>query len=219
MFPHLSPRRMTPPPPFTLFFQRRAIPLPSSLLCPLSSPVALPSLSPQNPRPRPFPFPQPPSSPPSNMIWTKKFVGKLSVTHLTVISVEVLIGKRSRRKFAEEQERRFSASKLALNERHEEIVSELCKLVTTEDEKKNERKSARKALDEQESKGSEKGKIVKEESASNAPTLVADDLVISSRQSYPRAYRLYMELLTRHAFSFVSQIKCPNYEKALKTSV
>lgn len=37
--------------------------------------------------------------------------------------------------------------------------------------------------------------------------------VIPSRRFYPGAYRLYMELLKRHAFSFVSQINCPNYEK------
>ncbi|KAE9460513.1 hypothetical protein C3L33_07516, partial [Rhododendron williamsianum] len=41
--------------------------------------------------------------------------------------------------------------------------------------------------------------------------------VIPSRRFYPGAYRLYMELLKRHAFSFVSQINCPNYEKVMKS--
>ncbi|KAG5514407.1 hypothetical protein RHGRI_035729 [Rhododendron griersonianum] len=41
--------------------------------------------------------------------------------------------------------------------------------------------------------------------------------VIPSRRFYPGAYRLYMELLKRHVFSFVSQINCPNYEKVMKS--
>ncbi|KAE9463899.1 hypothetical protein C3L33_04085, partial [Rhododendron williamsianum] len=39
--------------------------------------------------------------------------------------------------------------------------------------------------------------------------------VIPSRRSQPAAYRLYMELLKRHAFSFASQIKYSNYEKTM----
>ncbi|KAF8394464.1 hypothetical protein HHK36_020672 [Tetracentron sinense] len=37
--------------------------------------------------------------------------------------------------------------------------------------------------------------------------------VVPSRRSQPTAYRLYMELLKRHAFSFASQINTPNYPK------
>ncbi|GMP99872.1 hypothetical protein CsSME_00047185 [Camellia sinensis var. sinensis] len=37
--------------------------------------------------------------------------------------------------------------------------------------------------------------------------------VIPSRRSHPAAYRLYLELLKRHAFSLAFQINCPNYEK------
>ncbi len=37
--------------------------------------------------------------------------------------------------------------------------------------------------------------------------------VIPYRQHQPGAYRLYMELLKRHAFSFASQIKGPSYHK------
>ncbi|KAL6952361.1 hypothetical protein U1Q18_034166 [Sarracenia purpurea var. burkii] len=41
--------------------------------------------------------------------------------------------------------------------------------------------------------------------------------VIPSRRFHPSAYRLYMELLKRHAFSFASQVNCPNYEKIMKS--
>ncbi|XP_059660526.1 mediator of RNA polymerase II transcription subunit 33B [Cornus florida] len=41
--------------------------------------------------------------------------------------------------------------------------------------------------------------------------------VIPSRRFHPAAYRLYMELLKRHAFSFASQISCPNYQKVMKS--
>ncbi|GMP91109.1 hypothetical protein CsSME_00041944 [Camellia sinensis var. sinensis] len=41
--------------------------------------------------------------------------------------------------------------------------------------------------------------------------------VIPSRRLHPAAYRLYLELLKRHAFSFASQISCPNYEKIMKS--
>lgn len=37
--------------------------------------------------------------------------------------------------------------------------------------------------------------------------------VISNRQLHPAAYRLYLELLTRHAFSFASLVNGPNYDK------
>lgn len=39
------------------------------------------------------------------------------------------------------------------------------------------------------------------------------DRVIPNRQNQPGAYRLYMELLKRHAFSFASPIYGPNYQK------
>ncbi|KAJ8748342.1 hypothetical protein K2173_002979 [Erythroxylum novogranatense] len=41
--------------------------------------------------------------------------------------------------------------------------------------------------------------------------------VIPHRQLYPSAYRLYMELLRRHGFSFASQISGPNREKIMKS--
>ncbi|XP_042476055.1 mediator of RNA polymerase II transcription subunit 33A-like [Macadamia integrifolia] len=41
--------------------------------------------------------------------------------------------------------------------------------------------------------------------------------VIPWRQSRPAAYRLYMELLKRHAFSFASQINGQNFQKILKS--
>ncbi|GMY16614.1 mediator of RNA polymerase II transcription subunit 33B-like isoform X1 [Fagus crenata] len=41
--------------------------------------------------------------------------------------------------------------------------------------------------------------------------------VIPYRQHQPGAYRLYMELLKRHAFSFASQIKGPSYHKIMKS--
>ncbi|CAM8893490.1 unnamed protein product [Rhodiola kirilowii] len=41
--------------------------------------------------------------------------------------------------------------------------------------------------------------------------------VISKRDSRPSAYRLYMELLKRHAFAFKSQIDAPNYEEVMKS--
>lgn len=37
--------------------------------------------------------------------------------------------------------------------------------------------------------------------------------VISNRQLHPAAYRLYLELLTRHAFSLASLVNGPNYDK------
>ncbi|KAL5792983.1 hypothetical protein ACOSP7_001577 [Xanthoceras sorbifolium] len=40
--------------------------------------------------------------------------------------------------------------------------------------------------------------------------------VIPNRQLHPAAYRLYIELLKRHAFSFASLINGPNYEKIMK---
>ncbi|XP_020101456.1 mediator of RNA polymerase II transcription subunit 33A-like [Ananas comosus] len=39
--------------------------------------------------------------------------------------------------------------------------------------------------------------------------------VIPSRRLKPTAYRLYMELLRRHGFSFVSQIKGPNFKRTM----
>ncbi|XP_057483891.1 mediator of RNA polymerase II transcription subunit 33A-like [Actinidia eriantha] len=41
--------------------------------------------------------------------------------------------------------------------------------------------------------------------------------VIPSRRFHPAAYRLYMELLKRHAFSFASQTNCPNYKRTMKS--
>ncbi|XP_075641479.1 mediator of RNA polymerase II transcription subunit 33B [Castanea sativa] len=41
--------------------------------------------------------------------------------------------------------------------------------------------------------------------------------VIPNRQLQPGAYRLYMELLKRHALSFASQIRGPNYHKIMKS--
>ncbi|XP_052171333.1 mediator of RNA polymerase II transcription subunit 33A-like [Diospyros lotus] len=41
--------------------------------------------------------------------------------------------------------------------------------------------------------------------------------VIPSRRFYPAAYRIYLELLKRHAFSFASQINSPNYKKIMKS--
>nr|POE97226.1 mediator of rna polymerase ii transcription subunit 33a [Quercus suber] len=41
--------------------------------------------------------------------------------------------------------------------------------------------------------------------------------VIPNRQHQPGAYRLYMELLKRHALSFASQIRGPNYHKIMKS--
>ncbi|PIA39289.1 hypothetical protein AQUCO_02600026v1 [Aquilegia coerulea] len=41
--------------------------------------------------------------------------------------------------------------------------------------------------------------------------------VIPSRRSRPGAYRLYMELLKRYAYSFKSQIHGPNYESIMKS--
>ncbi|XP_010255864.1 PREDICTED: mediator of RNA polymerase II transcription subunit 33A isoform X2 [Nelumbo nucifera] len=40
---------------------------------------------------------------------------------------------------------------------------------------------------------------------------------LPSRRSRPTAYRLYMELLKRHAFSFASQINGPNWQKTMKS--
>ncbi|KAL6564303.1 hypothetical protein OROMI_015753 [Orobanche minor] len=41
--------------------------------------------------------------------------------------------------------------------------------------------------------------------------------VISSRRRYPLAYRLYMELIKRYAFSLPSLINGPNYQKIMKS--
>ncbi|XP_059437140.1 mediator of RNA polymerase II transcription subunit 33B-like isoform X2 [Corylus avellana] len=41
--------------------------------------------------------------------------------------------------------------------------------------------------------------------------------VIPNRQNQPGAYRIYMELLKRHAFSFAPPILCPNYQKIMKS--
>ncbi|XAR61234.1 hypothetical protein NMG60_11034880 [Bertholletia excelsa] len=41
--------------------------------------------------------------------------------------------------------------------------------------------------------------------------------VIPKRRFHPAAYRLYLELLKRHIFSFVSLINCPNNEKIIKS--
>ncbi|XP_034692228.1 mediator of RNA polymerase II transcription subunit 33A-like isoform X3 [Vitis riparia] len=41
--------------------------------------------------------------------------------------------------------------------------------------------------------------------------------VIPNRRLYPAAYRLYMELLKRHTFSFTSEINGPNYQKIMKS--
>ncbi|XP_057965190.1 mediator of RNA polymerase II transcription subunit 33A-like [Malania oleifera] len=41
--------------------------------------------------------------------------------------------------------------------------------------------------------------------------------VIPCRQLHPGAYRLFMELLKRYAFSFASQINGPNYQKIMKS--
>ncbi|KAK9139597.1 hypothetical protein Scep_009278 [Stephania cephalantha] len=41
--------------------------------------------------------------------------------------------------------------------------------------------------------------------------------VLPCRRTQPAAYRLYLELLKRHAFSFPSQINCPNYLKIMKS--
>ncbi|KAI3439446.1 uncharacterized protein J3R85_004877 [Psidium guajava] len=46
---------------------------------------------------------------------------------------------------------------------------------------------------------------------------VLSSRVIPSRRTYPTAYRLYMELLKRHAFSFGSLINGPDYEKVMKS--
>ncbi|XP_012092293.1 mediator of RNA polymerase II transcription subunit 33B isoform X2 [Jatropha curcas] len=51
------------------------------------------------------------------------------------------------------------------------------------------------------------------------PTLVLALLstrVIPNRKLHPAAYRLYLELVKRHAFSFSSQINGPNYAKIMK---
>lgn len=45
------------------------------------------------------------------------------------------------------------------------------------------------------------------------PFLVYYNRVIPSRRRHPAAYRLYMELLKRHAFSLASLVKGPNYQK------
>jgi len=37
--------------------------------------------------------------------------------------------------------------------------------------------------------------------------------VIPNRKLHPAAYRLYMELLKRHAFSFMPLIRAPGYHK------
>ncbi|KAJ9696261.1 hypothetical protein PVL29_008476 [Vitis rotundifolia] len=41
--------------------------------------------------------------------------------------------------------------------------------------------------------------------------------VIPNRRLYPAAYRLYMELLKRHTFSFTSEINGPNHQKIMKS--
>ncbi|GAB4841176.1 hypothetical protein Ancab_021920 [Ancistrocladus abbreviatus] len=41
--------------------------------------------------------------------------------------------------------------------------------------------------------------------------------VVPGRRHHPAAYRLYMELLKRHGFSFKSQVRGPNYEKIMKS--
>ncbi|GAV78727.1 hypothetical protein CFOL_v3_22192 [Cephalotus follicularis] len=41
--------------------------------------------------------------------------------------------------------------------------------------------------------------------------------VIPNRKHHPAAYRLYIELLKRHAFSFASLINGPNYQKIMKS--
>ncbi|KAF8015283.1 hypothetical protein BT93_H0935 [Corymbia citriodora subsp. variegata] len=41
--------------------------------------------------------------------------------------------------------------------------------------------------------------------------------VIPSRRTYPTAYRLYIELLKRHAFSYGSLMNGPNYQKVMKS--
>ncbi|XAR58520.1 hypothetical protein NMG60_11013948 [Bertholletia excelsa] len=41
--------------------------------------------------------------------------------------------------------------------------------------------------------------------------------VIPGRWSHPAGYRLYMELLKRHAFSYIHQINCSDYEKIMKS--
>ncbi|XP_057966650.1 mediator of RNA polymerase II transcription subunit 33A-like [Malania oleifera] len=53
------------------------------------------------------------------------------------------------------------------------------------------------------------------------PTLVLALLsarVIPCRQLHPAAYRLFLELLWRHAFSFASQSSGPNYHKIMKST-
>ncbi|KAK7855839.1 mediator of rna polymerase ii transcription subunit 33a [Quercus suber] len=49
------------------------------------------------------------------------------------------------------------------------------------------------------------------------PLLWALHLVIPSRHSRPAAYRLYLELLRRHAFTLKYQINGPNYHKVMKS--
>ncbi|KAI6695615.1 hypothetical protein NL676_023325 [Syzygium grande] len=46
---------------------------------------------------------------------------------------------------------------------------------------------------------------------------VLSSRVIPSRRTYPTAYRLYMELLKRHAFSFGSLINGPDYQEVMKS--
>ncbi|KAF2314902.1 hypothetical protein GH714_037127 [Hevea brasiliensis] len=41
--------------------------------------------------------------------------------------------------------------------------------------------------------------------------------VVPNRQLHPAAYRLYMELVKRHAFSFASHVSGPNYPKIMKS--
>ncbi|KAJ4727526.1 Mediator of RNA polymerase II transcription subunit 33A like [Melia azedarach] len=41
--------------------------------------------------------------------------------------------------------------------------------------------------------------------------------VIPNRQIHPAAYRLYMELLSRHAFSFAAPLNGPNHQKIMKS--
>ncbi|KAJ9171928.1 hypothetical protein P3X46_015225 [Hevea brasiliensis] len=53
-----------------------------------------------------------------------------------------------------------------------------------------------------------------------APMLVLALLstrVVPNRQLHPAAYRLYMELVKRHAFSFASHVSGPNYPKIMKS--
>ncbi|KAE8672098.1 Mediator of RNA polymerase II transcription subunit 33A [Hibiscus syriacus] len=47
--------------------------------------------------------------------------------------------------------------------------------------------------------------------------VTVDDMVIPNRKFHPTAYRLYMELLRRHAFSLKCQINGPNYQTIMKS--